>query len=394
VQDTSQLNHFESVNNSTSNPKGSLELDFPLSIKNKNDSKLNIFQIAPICLPITNKLRYAGIERLIFYLDRQFCRLRHKSTLAATKNSKINGKLLPIIEKHLWKCRNTTKTIVNDNHLYKKAFKKLLQHLEISHYDIIHIHDLQFITYCVDNKLKLSIPILVTMHGPVKKISDLKKIKTKNIFFNTISKSQCLYFSSKGFCINNWVYNGIDIKSFPYREEKDNYLLMVGRISKDKGHNIAINIAKKIGSKLIIAGPIHDVNKKFYKNKIKPKIDRKQIIFKGEVSTKERNKLYAKAKCLLMPIQWEEPFGLVVIEAMACGTPVIAFNRGSIPELIKDGETGYIVNNEKEMIEAIKKINKINPEDCRKWVEKRFTSKRMADDYLKLYKNCIDSVNS
>jgi glycosyltransferase involved in cell wall biosynthesis len=363
--------------------------DPPHGKKNRDTSKLNILQIAPIYLPITGKLKYAGIERLIYSLDKHFCESGHMSTIAASKNSEIKGKLLPIVDTHLW---DGTKIVFGSESLHQKAYHKILSHIKNSDYDVIHTHDPEFVISGLHKKMKDPIPVLVTMHGPIKNMNLLEKNKTKGVYFNTISRSQCSYFSSNGIKIDNFVYNGINIDNLPYQEQKEDYLLVMGRISRDKGQDIAIKIAKKLGLKLILTGPVHDVNKEYYQKKIKPNVDGKQIIYKGEISTKERNELYAKAKCFLMPIQWEEPFGLVVTEAMACGTPVVAFNRGAMPEIMKNGKTGYIVNNEKEMIEAIKKVDNINPRACRKWVEKRFTSRHMTDNYLNLYRKCIAGV--
>lgn len=199
-----------------------------------------------------------------------------------------------------------------------------------------------------------------------------QEYKTKII---TISNAQRKDY--KGLSYLATVYNGIDIKKFPFSDEPKDYLLMMGSIGRHKNQGAAIRVAKKLGMKLILAGKIRD---KDYFDDLKKDIDGKEIKWVGELSFSEKVKLYQQAKAFLFPINWEEPFGLVLTEAMSCGAPVIAFNRGAIPEVVVDGKTGFIVDNENEMIDAVKKIDQINRINCRKHVEKNFTVDKMIDD--------------
>jgi glycosyltransferase involved in cell wall biosynthesis len=162
-------------------------------------------------------------------------------------------------------------------------------------------------------------------------------------------------------------------------------------MSPEKGPKMAIEIAKKAGMKLIMAAKVDTVDKKYFEEEIKPLIDGKETVFLGEVGPQEKNELLKNAKALIAPIQWREPFGLFMVEAMACGTPVIVTNMGSAPELVKDGETGFVVRNDiDEFVNAIRKIDEIKRKACRKRVEEMFSREKMTEGYLKIYEKIIN----
>jgi glycosyltransferase involved in cell wall biosynthesis len=218
----------------------------------------------------------------------------------------------------------------------------------------------------------------------------------------------------------NVVYHGIDVEGYPVKEEPDkgSYLFTIGRVTRDKGQDKAIEIAKKTGSKLIIAGCVqnksadreffsdlknsidlsieigkHQVDNDYFERVIKPLLDSdKQIIYIGEISSEHKKHWYRHARATLFPIQWGEPFGLVLVESMACGTPVVALNRGAVPEIVVDGKTGFVVESMDAMIEAISRIDSIDPSYCRKHVQNRFSIKSMADKYTELYHQLIDNL--
>jgi glycosyltransferase involved in cell wall biosynthesis len=217
----------------------------------------------------------------------------------------------------------------------------------------------------------------------------------------------------------NVVYHGIDVEEYPVKDEPDkgSYLFTIGRITRDKGQDKAIEIAKKTGSKLIIAGCVqnkpadmeffaglnnsidlstevgkHSVDNDYYDRVIKPLLDcDKQIIYIGEISSEHKKHWYRHARATLFPIQWGEPFGLVLVESMACGTPVIALNRGAVPEIVVDGKTGFVVDSTDAMIEAISRVNTIDPGDCRNHVQDHFSITSMAYKYSELYHKLIYS---
>jgi glycosyltransferase involved in cell wall biosynthesis len=257
----------------------------------------------------------------------------------------------------------------------------ILKKYSKEHFDIIHVHP-------ADRALPFGylfpkIPFVYTLHDPVspwrKKIYRL--YKTKNQYFVSISKAQ-----QKPAPDLNWVgtvYNGIRLKAFPFNPKPKNYLLFIGRIFEKKGTDTAIKIALKTKQDLIIAGgPDKGA---FWEKKIKPYLKRKNIKYAGCVPYEKTYKYYGGAKAVLCPIKWNEPFGLTFVEAMACGTPVIAFDKGSAKEVVKDGKTGFVVKNIKGAIEAVEKIDRIDRKDCRKRVEDNFSVDKMADGYEKVY---------
>ena len=215
-------------------------------------------------------------------------------------------------------------------------------------------------------------------------LADLFKEYNTNII--TISNSQRKDFPDLNYLTT--VYNGVDTEKFVFNNNPQDYLLMMGSIGRHKNQGEAIRVAKELGSKLILAGKIRDQD---YFEEIKKDIDREQIKLLGEVGFAEKIKLYQNAKAFLFPIKWEEPFGLVMIEAMACGTPVIAFNRGAISEVVINGLTGYVVENHSQMVEAVKKVDSINRADCREHVKKNFSVEKMIDNYEKACQLVLNS---
>jgi glycosyltransferase involved in cell wall biosynthesis len=192
----------------------------------------------------------------------------------------------------------------------------------------------------------------------------------------TISNAQRKDFPDLNYLAT--VYNCVDIEKYTFNPNPGNYLLMVGTIGRHKNQAEAIAVAKELRMKLILAGKIRDQD---YFEEIKKDIDGEKIKWLGEIGFEEKLKLYQNAKAFLFPIQWEEPFGLVLIESMACGAPVIAFNHGAISEVVRDGLTGYVVENYIQMVEAVRKIDEISRANCRKHVEENFTIEKMIDSY-------------
>jgi glycosyltransferase involved in cell wall biosynthesis len=265
---------------------------------------------------------------------------------------------------------------------------KVEECLHISHlmeqahqFDIIH-NNFDFLPLTYSRLIKT--PMVTTIHGfSSPKIIPVYKKYNNSSYYVSISDSD----RSPELSYSATVYNGIDTREFSFNAEPGDTLLFFGRIHPEKGVSEAIEIAKKSNRKLIISGLIQDED--YYARKVNPFIDGQDIVYVGNSGPVERNKLLGAAYALLHPIGFEEPFGLSVAEAMLCGTPVIAFNRGSMPELILDGKTGFLVNNVEEAVEAVNSIEFINRRDCMEWASSNFSSQKMVDGYLEVYQKIL-----
>jgi mannose-6-phosphate isomerase-like protein (cupin superfamily) len=228
--------------------------------------------------------------------------------------------------------------------------------------------------------------MLTTIHGfsspRILPIYEKYNAKVHYVSISEADKSPALDYIST-------IHHGIDLNEFSFNADPSDYLLFFGRIHPDKGAKEAIDIAKGSGRKLRIAGLIQD--EEYYEREVEPHLNGDDITYVGSVGPERRDTLLQEASALLHPINFSEPFGLSVVEAMACGTPVIAFNRGSMPELIRDGLNGYLVETVEQAIDAVKKIHEIDRSACREFVKKSFSVERMVDDYIKVYDRILDA---
>jgi len=261
---------------------------------------------------------------------------------------------------------------------------KVAECLHISHlmenaaqFDLIHNHfDFLPLTY---SKL-IGTPMLTTIHGfSSPKILAVYQKYNASAYYVSISNAD----RSEKLDYIATVYNGVDGKDFPFEMNPQDYLLFFGRIHPDKGTYEAIQIARRAGKVLLIAGLIQD--DAYFEQKIRPSIDERSVFYIGNVGPGERRTLLGKALALLHPILFDEPFGLSVAESMFCGTPVIAYNRGSMCELIVDGKTGFLVNTMDEAVKAVEKIAGIDRQECRQWAKAMFSKEKMVDNYLAVY---------
>ncbi|MBA4369877.1 MAG: mannose-6-phosphate isomerase, partial [Desulfobacterium sp.] len=245
--------------------------------------------------------------------------------------------------------------------------------------DIIHNHfDFLPLTY----SSLTATPVVTTIHGfSSPGILPVYKKYNGKTFYVSISNAD----RSPDLDYIKTIHHGIDIKQFDFQPvPDDDTLLFFGRIHHDKGPREALEIARACGKKLILAGIIQD--HAYFDQYVAPHIDNDKVTYVGSVGPVERNRLLGKACALLHPIQFDEPFGLSVIESMACGTPVIAFNRGSMPELIENGKSGFLVNTVDQAVEAVARIKEMDRASCRRHVELHFTVDRMIDEYIQAYK--------
>lgn len=326
-------------------------------------------------IPVPPEL-YGGIERVVFLLANQYIKEGHHVTLLAGPGSHCHGQTVVFGENGEGSRLQQYKNVAS---VWKYLIKNKNQ------FNVVHnFGRLVYLLPIVNHDVKkiMSYQRQVTQKG----ISIINKLPNKNLKFTACSE----YCVSTGNVAGNWtaVYNCIDFSYYRLkRNVTDNAPLMfLGRLDKIKGAHTAINVAKATGRKLILAGNKPDTadNLEYFKTEIEPMIDNDQIVYVGALNDEEKNKWLQESAALLFPIEWAEPFGIVMIEAMACGTPVIAFNRGAVPEVVENGITGFIVTDEKGMIKKLEDLHTIDRSECRDRAEKRFDISTIAADYLQL----------
>ena len=265
-----------------------------------------------------------------------------------------------------------------DTYLAEQMFRRA----RAGQYDLLHFHHPE-VALRLARRYK-DVPVIYTLHDPVwpfyKEVFEL--YDSPNQHYVSISDNQRRDAPDLRYAAT--VYNGIDTDEFSYNADHEEYLLYAGRIVPEKGVKEAIQVAEATDHRLFIIGTVPPSSQGYFDQYIKPYLNDK-ILYLGFIERDKMRAYYQKAKALLLPIQWEEPFGLTAVEAMACGTPAIAIQRGSMPEIIADGKTGFVVQSVGEMIEAVQKVNKLSRRACRDHVKSRFGLKQMLDGYEAVY---------
>ena len=295
-------------------------------------------------------------------------------TLFATGDSFTKGKLVSVCDRPYAEDSNVDAKVSECLHI-----SSLMENAD--QFDLIHNH-FDFLPLSYSRLIKT--PMVTTIHG-FSSLKILPVYKKYNSTGNYVSISNSDRSPELEYIAT--VYNGINAEEFIFSPESSEYLLFFGRIHPEKGVYESIQIAKQSKRKLIISGLIQD--QEYFDLKVKPFIDDNDIVYIGISGPDERNKLLGGAFALLHPISFEEPFGLSVAEAMFCGTPVIAFNRGAMSELIFDGRTGFLVNTIEEAVEAVKNIKLIDRKYCREWANSRFSRQKMTEGYLEVYQKIL-----
>jgi glycosyltransferase involved in cell wall biosynthesis len=384
--------------------------------------KLAVLHVATINHPIKPNLSYAPIETVIHNIDKGLHAQGHRSIVACSGDSRINGEHYVTVDYSIGNyCSDKTPASHRNMkmHLSGSLFRAIRGDI-----DVIHMHDADAVEFIYDYADYLNVPVVMTLHvsaneslleGAYQRWCNSPS--SRQVYCAAISEYQKEQYS---YLLNaaDVVHHGIDVDEFPVKDspDRDSYLFAIGRITRDKGQDKAIELAKRTGSKLVIAGCVQNkvadrkyfesikdsfdltinadeclTDNDYYDKIIKPIQDcDKQIIYIGEISNQHAKQWYRHARATLFPIQWGEPFGLVLIESMACGTPVIAFNEGSVPEIVLDGKTGFVVKTMNDMVGALDRIDDINPRECRKHVQRNFSITKMADKYTKLYQKAVN----
>jgi glycosyltransferase involved in cell wall biosynthesis len=335
---------------------------------------MRIAQIAPLAENVPPKL-YGGTERVIAWLVEELVELGHDVTLFASGESRTRAKLVPAWPRALRLGRPRSDPIIAQTAMLETVA------LGASEFDVIHAHidwlHLPLLT-------RLGVPFLTTQRGRLDSTGLPQLIRRfPQAPFVSISDNQRLPVREARWL--GTIYHGLPADSFRPVFEPGGYLAFLGRLSADKGPEAAIRIARAAGIPLRIAAKLPRAERGYFKDKLEPQIDGDQIRLIGEVNDAAKEEFLGGAMALLFPIDWPEPFGLVMIEAMACGTPIIAFRSGSVPEVIDDGLTGYIVDGEEEAVQAIRRLGELDRRKVRAHFERRFTAKRMAGDYIRCY---------
>lgn len=372
--------------------------------------KLRIALIAKLFAPVS-KSSTGGTETFVYNLARELDKRKHEVTVFATGDSEIEGlKIKPVVEESYWSKFNKHLKTSNEMLLYRKYMSdEILGYLRIlfylkaqqNNFDIIHNNSLNFLPLVL-NSFFFDLPFATTLHVPEKGsevfeiMDELLDSKSNNNYFVSISNDQ--YHSMKKvkpFAVN---YNGIDKDRFQFAQGGGDYLFWIGRIVPEKGLDKAIEISAAVKKPLKAIGAIADEN--YFSEIIEPKLkENTQVNYFKEVVGQDLVKLYQNAKLLLFTIDWDEPFGLVMVEAMACGTPIVAYGRGSVPEIVKDGVTAFVCEpgDFSCMVKSVRKIYEMPEKEyqelrqnCRKHVEENFTVGKMVDGYEKVYQRVIE----
>ena len=346
---------------------------------------LKIAQVAPLWENIPPE-KYGGTERIVYYLTEVLIKSGCEVTLFACGTSKTSANLASVYPRPLFRDGISWTNIMYPLLNITEAFDREKE------FDLIHVHLNKSSDYlALPLAAKIKEKVIITFHFPYPVSEDRKDRhlvlqKYKNLNYISISNAQ-----RKGGENLNWistVYNGIDLNIHTFNPAPKDYFLWLGKFNPDKGVKEAIIAAKQAGVKLLVAGTIDKLEKedlRYYEEEVKPLIDNTQIIYVGEQNDQDKNLLYGNAIGFLNPIKWNEPFGLVMAESMATGTPVIAFARGAAPEIIEDGVSGYLATNLTQMVEKISQIGNIERLKCRERIEKYFTIEKMTESYLRAY---------
>jgi glycosyltransferase involved in cell wall biosynthesis len=340
---------------------------------------MKIAMLSPLYESCPPKL-YGGTERVVDNLCKGLTELGHEVVLFASGDSNTEAKLIPIVPQAL---RLAQPPVTQDLPYIMLQIGKVMEH--INDFDIVHNH-IDFAPYPYINNSPC--PWVTTLHGRL----DYPDLQLLYHHYQHLSLASISYAQRKPLDFCNWVgniYHGINLKNFTPSYNKGQYLAFLGRICEDKGTHRAIAIAKKLGIPLKIAAKIGSDDQAYYDNVIKNQIDGSLIEYIGEINEFEKSEFLSNALALITPIDWPEPFGLVVIESYACGTPVIGRPCGSLPEIIEDGKTGFLRSTDDELAQAVLDCEQLDRHYIRDFAEQNFSYQTMAGKYVSLYKELV-----
>jgi glycosyltransferase involved in cell wall biosynthesis len=340
---------------------------------------MRIAQVAPLYESVPPKY-YGGTERVVSYLTEELVHQGHQVTLFASGDSETKAHLVAACRRSLRLDKHCVDQLAHQVLMLEHVFQRAAE------FDIIHFH-VDYLHFPLSRRQPIT--HVTTLHGRLD-IPDLVHVyqEFRDMPVISISNGQ-----REPLAWANWqatVYHGIPADMYRFRGEPGTYLAFIGRISPEKRVDRAIEIAKEVGIPLKIAAKVDRVDKDYFESAVQPLLREALVEFVGEIGDGEKDDFLGNAYALLFPIDWPEPFGLVMIEAMACGTPVIAYRGGAVPEVMEQGHTGFIVNELKDAVEAARRVPELSRKRCREVFEQRFTATRMAHDYVQVYDRLIN----
>ncbi|MBX6324914.1 MAG: glycosyltransferase family 4 protein [Chthoniobacterales bacterium] len=339
---------------------------------------MKIAQVAPLFESVPPKL-YGGTERVVSYLTEELVRQGHEVTLFASGDSVTRARLVAACRRSLRLDKHCQDQLAHQILMLERVFQRATE------FDIVHFH-VDYLHFPLSRRERIT--HVTTLHGRLD-IPDIYPLyqEFREMPVVSISNGQ-----REPLPWANWqgtVYHGVPADMYKFREEPGTYFAFLGRISPEKRVDRAIEIAKRVQFPLKIAAKVDRVDRDYFETVVEPLLRHPLIEFVGEIGEGEKDEFLGNAYALLFPIDWPEPFGLVMIEAMACGTPVIAYRNGAVPEVMEEGHTGFIVEALEDAVEAARRVPELSRKRCREVFEKRFTATRMAQDYLRVYERLV-----
>jgi len=339
---------------------------------------MRIAQVAPLYESVPPRL-YGGTERVVSWLTEQLVQMGHDVTLFASGDSITTARLIAPCKQALRLDSECVDSMAHHILMLEQVLSRA------DEFDLIHFH-IDYLHFPVSRRL--AVPCVSTLHGRLD-LADLVPLYKEFTEIPVVSISDA---QRDPLPWANWmgtVHHGLPANSLPMGKGHGDYLAFLGRISPEKGLDRAIEIAIRSGKRLKVAAKIDRADREYFEKKIEPLLHHPLVEFVGEIGHCEKGEFLGNASALLVPIQWREPFGLVMIEAMACGTPVIAHPYGSVPEIVRQGVSGFQVDDIDQAVKAVGRVGEIDRADCRRHFERNFTDERMARDYIDIYEQLV-----
>jgi len=340
---------------------------------------MKIAQVAPLFESVPPQC-YGGTERVVSYLTEELVRQGHQVTLFASGDSVTQAHLVAACPRALRLDEQCVDQLAQCMVLLEHVFR------QAPTFDLLHFH-IDYLHFPLS--VRQRVPHVTTLHGRLD-IPDLVPVYQTFPSMPVVSISDAQRIPLPGLQWQGTVYHGLPEDLYTFQDTPGSYLAFLGRISPEKGIEQAIAIARQAGMPLKIVAKIDQVDRAYFQSVVQPLLDDPLVEYLGEMGERDKNAFLGQAYALLFPIDWPEPFGLVMIEALACGTPVIAYGRGSVPEVVEDGVTGWIVAGRDDAIQAIAQVSTLSRRRCRQTFEERFSATQMTQDYLRIYQQLLE----